>query len=192
MKTQVHGVLVEVSGLGVLITGPSGIGKSECLLELVRRGHRLVADDVVRLERCEGAEGQAALMGSSPPSIRHHLEIRGIGLLCIPDLYGKESVLDEHRVDLVCRLEKWRQGVQYERVGLERPCEDLAGVAIPTLVIPMRPATSAATVIEVASRDELQRRAGVNAARRLDQRLQRGDFQDDAWGSDADGGQVKT
>ncbi len=191
METQIHGALVEVSGLGVALTGPSGIGKSECLLELVRRGHRLVADDVVRLARHEPDDGPAFLMGSSPPSIRHHLEIRGIGLLCISDLYGKESVLDEHRVDLVCRLEKWRQGVQYERVGLDRPREDLAGVAVPTLVIPMRPATSAATVVEVASRDEQQRRAGNNAARRLDKRIQRGEFEDDPWQREADSGQVK-
>lgn len=172
METQIHGALVEVSGLGIALTGPSGIGKSECLLELVRRGHKLVADDVVRLRRVEG-DGRAQLVGSCPPSIRHYLEIRGIGLLCIPDLYGKESVLDEHTVDLVCRLEKWRQGAHYERLGLERPQEELAGVAIPTLVIPMRPATSAATLVEVASRDEAQRRIGNNAARRLDERLQR-------------------
>jgi len=172
METQIHGALVEVSGLGVMLTGPSGIGKSECLLELVRRGHRLVADDVVRLRSVEVPGRPAHLVGTCPEAIRHYLEIRGIGLLCIPDLYGKESVLDEHRVDLVCRLEKWRQGEKYERIGLERPREALAGVEIPTLVIPMRPATSSATLVEVASRDELQRLAGNNAAKRLDQRLQ--------------------
>ncbi|MCP4035351.1 MAG: hypothetical protein GY944_30760 [bacterium] len=175
METQIHGALVEVSGLGVALTGPSGIGKSECLLELVRRGHRLVADDVVRLRRIAEPGEPPYLVGTAPERIRHYLEIRGVGLLCISDLYGKESVLDEHRVDLVCRLEKWRQGVRYERVGLERPKEDLAGagVEVSTLVIPMRPATSSATLVEVASRDELQRLAGNNAARRLDERLQR-------------------
>lgn len=179
METQIHGALVEVSGLGVALTGPSGIGKSECLLELVRRGHRLVADDVVRLRRAEDRAGHPELIGSCPASIRHYLEIRGIGLLCIPDLYGKESVLEAHRVDLVCRLEKWRQGAHYERVGLERPSEELAGVMVPTLVIPMRPATSAATLVEVATRDECQRRAGNNAAQRLDERLKSGEFDDD-------------
>ncbi len=190
METQIHGALVEVSGLGVALTGPSGIGKSECLLELVRRGHKLVADDVVRLRRVERGSGVVELVGSAPPSIRHYLEVRGVGLLCIPDLYGRESVLDEHSVDLVCRLEKWRQGAQYERVGLDRPCEELAGVSVPTLVIPMRPATSAATIVEVASRDELQRRAGNNAARRLDERLRSGEFDDEAM-PDASDDQVK-
>ncbi|MBW2390611.1 MAG: hypothetical protein JRG89_19590 [Deltaproteobacteria bacterium] len=173
METQIHGALVEVLGLGIVLTGPSGIGKSECVLELVQRGHRLVADDVVRLRRIEVAEGPHHLIGTSPEAIRHYLEIRGIGLLCISDLYGKESVLLEHRVSLVCRLEKWRKGAGYERVGLERPMEELAGVAIPTLVIPVRPATSTATLVEVAGRDELQRLAGNNAAKRLDEKLKK-------------------
>lgn len=171
METQIHGALVEVLGLGIALTGPSGIGKSECVLELVQRGHRLVADDVVRLRRIQGPDGSPQLIGTSPEAIRHYLEIRGIGLLCIPDLYGRESVLMEHHVDLVCRFEKWRQGAGYERIGLERPLEELAGVAIPTLVIPVRPATSSATLVEVAGRDELQRLAGNNAARRLDEKL---------------------
>ncbi len=171
MDTQIHGALVEVLGLGIVLTGPSGIGKSECVLELVRRGHRLVADDVVRLRKVQGAGSATHLIGNSSEAIRHYLEIRGIGLLCIADLYGKESVMDEHRVDLVCRFEKWRTGVKYERVGLDRPFEELAGVAIPTLVIPIRPATSSATLVEVAGRDQLQRLAGNNAARRLDEKL---------------------
>lgn len=176
--TQIHGALVEVLGLGVLLTGKSGVGKSECVLELVQRGHRLVADDVVKL-RCVASDSDAPrssrhLVGRSPEAIRHYLEIRGIGLLCIPDLYGKESVLDEHRVDLVCRLEKWQQGAKYERIGLDRPLEKLAGVEVPTLTIPMRPATSSAVLVEVASRDELQRLAGNNAAKRLDEKLQEG------------------
>jgi HPr kinase/phosphorylase len=174
LETQIHGALVEVLGLGIVLTGPSGIGKSECVLELVQRGHRLVADDVVRLRPFRWPDGEPYLIGTSPEAIRHYLEIRGIGLLCISDLYGKESVLNEHRVDLVCRLEKWRKGKEYERVGLDRPMEELAGISIPTLTIPMRPATSSATLVEVAGRDELQRLAGNNAAKRLDQRLKKG------------------
>ena len=177
METQIHGALVEVLGLGVLLTGKSGVGKSECVLELVRRRYRLVADDVVKLRRIDPEPGQAQepsyLVGRSPEAIRHYLEIRGIGLLCISDLYGKESVLDEHRVDLVCRLEKWQQGAQYERIGLDRPIEEIAGVSVPTLTIPMRPATSSATLVEVATRDELQRLVGNNAAKRLDEKLQK-------------------
>lgn len=174
METQIHGALVEVLGLGIVLTGPSGIGKSECVLELVQRGHRLVADDVVRLRSVSRPAGQPYLIGTSPEAIRHYLEIRGIGLLCISDLYGKESVLKEHRIDLVCRLEKWRKGVEYERIGLERPLEELAGISIPTLTLPMRPATSSATLVEVAGRDQLQRLAGNNAAKRLDEKLSNG------------------
>ncbi|MCH7599855.1 MAG: hypothetical protein IH881_00655 [Myxococcales bacterium] len=174
METQIHGALVEVLGLGIVLTGPSGIGKSECVLELVQRGHRLVADDVVRLRAVRSSDGLSYLMGTSPDAIRHYLEIRGIGLLCISDLYGKEAVLNEHRVNLVCRLEKWRLGVEYERIGLDRPLELLAGISIPTLTIPVRPATSSAVLVEVAGRDELQRLAGNNAAKRLDQRLKKG------------------
>jgi HPr kinase/phosphorylase len=173
LETQIHGALVEVLGLGILLTGPSGIGKSECVLELVQRGHCLVADDVVRLSRSEGDDGPSHLLGTSPEAIRHYLEIRGIGLLCISDLYGRESVLLEHRINLVCRLEKWKQGGNYERVGLDRPMEELAGIAVPTLVIPVRPATSTATLVEVAGRDELQRLAGNNAAKRLDEKLRK-------------------
>jgi len=174
LETQIHGALVEVLGLGIVLTGPSGIGKSECVLELVQRGHRLVADDVVRLRPFRWPAGEPYLIGTSPEAIRHYLEIRGIGLLCISDLYGRESVLNEHRVDLVCRLEKWRKGAEYERVGLDRPMEELAGISIPTLTIPIRPATSSAVLVEVAGRDELQRLAGNNAAKRLDQRLRKG------------------
>lgn len=174
METQIHGALVEVHGLGILLTGKSGVGKSECVLELVRRGHRLVADDVVKLRLVDDEPSPAYLIGTSPEAIRHYLEIRGIGLLCISDLYGKQSVLDEHRVDLVCRLEKWQQGAGYERIGLVRPEEELAGVVVVTLTIPMRPATSSATLVEVATRDELQRLAGNNAAQRLDEKLKKG------------------
>jgi HPr kinase/phosphorylase len=154
--------------------GPSGIGKSECVLELVQRGHRLVADDVVRLSRFDGEGGLGRLEGTAPEPIRHYLEIRGIGLLSISDLYGADAVLDKCNVDLLCHLEKWRKGAHYERIGLERPMEVLAGVEIPMLTIPVRPATSTATLVEVAGRDALQRRAGVNAAKRLDDKLKAG------------------
>ena len=167
MEIQAHGALIEVLDVGVLLLGPSGIGKSECALELVRRGHRLVADDVVRIRRESGGR----IVGRSPEVIRHYMEIRGIGLLSLPDLYGPESVLLETSVDLVCRLEKWREGAAYERVGIDRPMEEVAGVKVPVFVLPARPAGSMATLVEVAVRDHLQRRAGVNAAARLDARL---------------------
>jgi HPr kinase/phosphorylase len=179
VEIQAHGALIDVLGVGVLLLGPSGVGKSECALELVSRGHRLVADDVVRIRRLEASCDPAAvpgrptpaLVGCSPELIRHYMEIRGIGLLFIPDLYGEEAVRTESPIDLLCRLEPWREGGEYERVGLERPREDLAGVPLPLLVLPVRPARNMATLVEVGVRDHLQRAAGSNAAQRLDERL---------------------
>ena len=168
MDLQSHGALVEVLGVGVLLLGPSGIGKSECALELVRREHRLVADDVVQISR----RREGRLVGTSPELIRHYMEIRGIGLLYIPDLYGEGAVRTESSIDLVCRLEEWREGTEFERVGLERATEELAGVALPTLRLPARPAGSMATLVEVAARDWLQsQRVGSSAAERLDSQL---------------------
>lgn len=166
MESQVHGALVEVLGVGVLILGPSGIGKSETALELVRRGNRLVADDVVRLRLEKGA-----LVGTAPALIRHHIEIRGLGILYVPDLFGEAAVRDEYGVDLACHLEHWRTGAPYDRTGLDRASEELLGVVVPALLLPMRPGGSMATVIEVAVRDHRQREAGVVAVRRLDARL---------------------
>jgi HPr kinase/phosphorylase len=158
---------VEALGVGVLMLGPSGVGKSETALELIRRGQRLVADDVVELRAVAGA----ALVGASPALIRHHLEIRGIGILYVPDLFGPDSVRDECEVGLLCRLEHWREGEDYERVGLARPTEAILGFALPSLLLPVRPAGNMATLVEVAVRDHLQRRAGVVAASRLDARV---------------------
>lgn len=165
--SQIHGALIEVLEVGVLLLGPSGIGKSECALELVRRGHCLVADDVVRIDRTDDDR----LRGSAPELIRHYMEIRGIGLLHIPDLYGPDSVKQQAFIDLVCHLERWREGAEYERVGLERPAENLAGVEVPVLVLALRPAGSMATLIEVAARDFLLRREGVSAPKQLDERV---------------------
>jgi HPr kinase/phosphorylase len=163
LETQTHGVLVEVLGVGILLLGPSGIGKSECALELVTRGHRLVADDVVRLV---GKDGH--LTGRAPERIRHFTEIRGIGLLYVPDLYGPDSVREEGEVDVAVRLEKWREGAEYERVGLERGRETFADVEVPYLVLPVRPATSMATLLEVVARDHRSRGRGEHAVDRLD------------------------
>ncbi len=164
---SIHGALLDVHGVGILLLGPSGIGKSECALELVGRGHRLVADDVVELV----LGGDGVVTGSAPERVRHYMEIRGLGIISVPDLFGPEAVREEMQVDLVCALEKWREDVGYERVGLERPSQDLAGSRVPRLTLPARPAGSMATVIEVAARDHLQRCAGVNAAQRLDARV---------------------
>ena len=167
MTARAHGALVDVQGIGVLLLGPSGIGKSECALELVRRGHRLVADDVVVLER----DGDGRLYGEAPELIRHHMELRGIGIVYLPDLFGPQAVAERAEIGLGCRLAEWRPDLDVERVGLERPTEEWAGVAIPVLLLPARPAGSLATLVEVAVRDHLQRRAGRSAAHRLDDRF---------------------
>ncbi len=163
---QLHGGLLRVRGCGVLLLGPSGVGKSETALELVSRGHQLVADDVVELF----LEGEH-VKGRAREAIRHFLEIRGLGILCIPDLYGSGAVAAESRVSLVCRLEHWREGVSYERVGLDRPTETLLGIALPCLVLPVRPSANMATLVEAAVRDHEQRARGLSGAEKLDARL---------------------
>jgi len=162
-----HGTLLLVEGVGVLLTGPSGIGKSECALDLLRRGHRLVADDVVELVR--GVDGR--LQGSAPERIRYHLEIRGLGIVSAKDLFGLSAVGESGSVDLLCRLQAPSGVAEYERVGIERSREQLAGVSLPRVTLPARPAGSIATLVEVAARDHLLRAKGLNAARRLDRRI---------------------
>jgi HPr kinase/phosphorylase len=153
--------------VGVLLLGASGIGKSECALELVSRGHRLVADDVV----CVTRTPEERLLGRAPALIRHFMEIRGIGLLYIPELFGPEAVREEAEIDLVCRFERWREDASYERVGHERPNEAILGLARPALLLPVRPAGNMATLVEVAARDSQLRRTGPSAASRLDERF---------------------
>jgi len=202
VEIQAHGSLIRVQvrapeapGVGVLLLGPAGIGKSECILELIRRGHRLVADDVVRIRRLpcpadapdasDGSDGADAsearrqrvapgprLVGAAPEVVRHYMEIRGIGLLYVPDLFGPEAVLDESAIDLLCHLEAWQADAEFERVGWERPEEELAGARLPSLRLPARPAGSMATLVEVAAGDHLQRARGESAARRLDAALE--------------------
>jgi HPr kinase/phosphorylase len=165
--TTLHGALVDVEGMGVLLLGRSGIGKSECALELVSRGHRLVADDIVELR----SSSDGRVIGSAPERVRHYMEIRGLGIVFIPDLFGPEGVREEMPIDLVCQLEKWSEGADYERIGLERATQRIGGAEIPRVTLPARPGGSMATVIEVAARDQRQRAAGVNAASRLDAKL---------------------
>jgi HPr kinase/phosphorylase len=165
---QVHGALVQVQGVGVLLLGPSGVGKSETALELVTRGHPLVADDVVELRVVDGR-----VIGRAPERIRHYLEIRGLGILFVPELYGAQAVLLESPIDLLCRLERDAPGLEYERVGLERPHETLAGVELPVVRLPVRPATSLGVIVEAAARDHCMRARGPSAAARLEAEIVR-------------------
>ena len=183
---QLHGSLVEVMGTGVLILGPSGVGKSECVVELVRRGERLVADDVVRLRTSD--DDDPRLIGWSPEHIRHYIEVRGLGLLSVADLFGAESTLDECEVGFVVRLEDRDAGSEFERIGLDRPTETFVGVEVPVVVLPVHAASNLATLVELAIRDWQLRKCGVNAARRLDERLRtRGGILRRARGVDGDG-----
>ncbi len=166
-REQRHGVMEEIHGIGTLLFGPSGIGKSECALFLVERGHRLVADDQVCLTRLPNNQVKAA----PAPLLKHHLEIRGLGILNIRDLFGATAVWDEAVVDLVAELCPWREDEQYERLGLDDPRETILGVEIPRLRIPVRPGRDMAVILEVAARNQLMKAAGHHAARDFARRL---------------------
>lgn len=168
----IHGTLVEVGGQGILLLGPSGVGKSECALELARRGHCFVADDVVELEA-----RPSGLWGRPSPRLGHHLEVRGLGILSMPHLFGAERCRDATEVRLLCRLVE-RRSPNLDRVGAERPTEALEGVSLTRIELPALPAGTLATLIEVAAKDHALREGGYNAAERFDAEL-RASFQRD-------------
>lgn len=168
-RATVHGVMVEIHGVGTLLLGPSGIGKSECALFLVERGHRLVADDMVKLTRLPSSD----VRGAPSPLLKHHLEIRGVGILNIRDLFGATAVCDEARVDLVVELCPWRDGEPYERLGLDDQTVDVLGTSVEKLRIPVRPGRDMGVLLEISARNHLLKREGVHGARRFVERLQR-------------------
>ena len=163
----VHGVLMDILGLGVLVIGESGIGKSECALDLVGRGHRLVADDTVEL-RCRA---QSFLIGTCPELTRHHMEIRGLGVINVQDLFGVASTRSSKRVELVVQLERWEHGREYDRLGLDEEFYEALGARIPMIRMPVAPGRNLAILVEVAARNQLLRARGHHAARRLVTRL---------------------
>ncbi|MCF6465557.1 HPr(Ser) kinase/phosphatase [Clostridium sp. Cult2] len=167
-ETTVHGVLVEVYGMGILIMGESGVGKSETALELIKRGHRLVADDVVEIKKVE--EG---LRGEAPDLIRYFMEIRGIGILDIERLYGVGAIKSNEFIDLVIEFEFWDSTKEYDRVGLDGDSIELLGVKVPKLVIPVRPGRNLAMIIEVAARNTRQKKLGYNAAVELNNKIKK-------------------
>jgi HPr kinase/phosphorylase len=166
-RTVVHGVLMDILGLGVLIIGESGIGKSECALDLIVRGHRLVADDAVDLR----ARVEAYLMGTCPRLTRHHMEIRGLGLINVQDLFGVASTRPSKRVELVVQLERWDPAREYDRLGLDEAHYEAVGIRVPMLRMPVAPGRNLAILVEVAARNQLLRNGGLNGARRLVDRL---------------------
>lgn len=165
-EMTIHGVLVEVYGMGVLLAGDSGVGKSETALELIKRGHRLIADDVVEIKRVE--EG---LRGEAPDVIRHFMEIRGIGILDIERLYGVGAVKNSEFIDLVVEFEFWDESKEYDRTGLDEDYIELLGVKVPKLVIPVRPGRNLAMIVEVAARNARQKKLGYNAAVELNEKI---------------------
>ncbi|WP_044037543.1 HPr(Ser) kinase/phosphatase [Clostridium bornimense] len=145
-ETRIHGVLVDIYGIGILITGESGIGKSEAALELIKRGHRLVTDDAVDIKNIDGI-----LYGSSPYITEGMLEVRGMGIIDIPALYGLSSVLNEKTIDLVIYIEQWKDGRDYDRLGIQNKTMDILGINVDKIVIPIRPGRNIAVIIEAAA-----------------------------------------
>lgn len=165
---SLHGVLVDVFGVGLLLLGKSGIGKSECAVELVLRGHRLVADDVVQCDwRPPGT-----VFGSPADVLRHHIEVRGLGLLNIRDLFGVTAVRERKRVDMVVRLDEWDDTKEYDRLGVDDEYFDILGTPIRLVTVPVRPGRDMGALLEMAARNELLRRAGRHSAKELLARLE--------------------
>jgi len=164
--TTVHGVLMDMLGLGVMLLGPSGIGKSECALDLILRGHRIVADDIICIEK----RGPATILGSGSELTRHHMEIRGLGILSLKDLFGLSAITYLKKVGLVIQIEEWDPGKEYDRLGLEDREATFLGVSIPSLLIPVSPGRNLATIVEVAVRNHILKTQGVHSARDLVER----------------------
>ena len=160
-----HGVLIEVYGEGILILGESGVGKSETALEVVKRGHRLIADDLVEVRRVS----DTTLLGRAPEIIRHLLEIRGIGILDVKELFGVSSVKMQENINFVINLELWDENKSYERLGIQEESTEILGIKVPSITIPVRPGRNLAIIVEVAAINFRQKQMGYNAAQALTQ-----------------------
>lgn len=166
-RITVHGVLVEVYGEGVLILGDSGIGKSETAIELVKRGHRLIADDSVDIKRVSST----TLVGEAPELIRHYIELRGIGIVDVSRIFGMGSVKKSEKIQLVINFELWEPGKEYERLGMDDTMTDILGISVPSITVPVKPGRNLAVIIEIAAMNNRQRKMGYNAAAELNKKL---------------------
>ncbi len=166
-RTSLHGVLVEVYGEGILILGESGVGKSETALEIVKRGHRMIADDLVEVRRVS----DTTLLGRAPEIIRHLIEIRGIGILDVKELYGVSSVKMQENINFVINLEAWKENKIYERLGINEETTEVLGIQVPSITIPVRPGRNLAIIVEVAAINFRQKKMGYNAAKALTDRV---------------------
>lgn len=162
-----HGGFVEVYGEGLLLLGDSGVGKSETAIELVKRGHRLIADDAVEIKRVS----EKTLLGSAPEMIRHYVELRGIGIVDIRRLFGIGSVKNTERVDLVIQLENWVEGKMYDRLGMEEETINILGIDVPSVTVPVRPGRNLAIILEIAAMNNRQKRMGYNTALEFNKKL---------------------
>jgi HPr kinase/phosphorylase len=165
--TSIHGVLMDVFGVGVLILGKSGIGKSECALDLILRGHRLVADDMVSIQK----RSASSLIGSGFDVIKHHMEIRGLGIINIRSLFGVEAIREQKKIELVLELMEWDTNREYDRLGFEEEKYPILGVELPMLRIPVTPARNLTTIIEVAARNHLLKVMGYDSALEFEKKL---------------------
>lgn len=167
-RETIHGVMMDISGVGVLLRGPSGIGKSECALELIKRGHRLVADDAVLLKRLS----DRLVVAEPPEGLKHAMELRGIGLIDVRALFGMGAISEHKEVQLVVRLEKWDPSGSYERLGIDQETCEVAGVSVPYVVVPVIEAKNLSILIEVAAMNQHLRNLGINSARLLTDELE--------------------
>ncbi len=166
-RLTLHGVLVEVYGEGLLLVGDSGVGKSETAIELVKRGHRLIADDAVEIKRVS----DKTLVGTAPEIIRHYVELRGIGIVDVRRLFGMGAVKMTERIDLVINLETWIQGKMYDRSGLDEERTDILGLKVPSITIPVKPGRNLAIILEIAAMNNRQKKMGYNTAEEFNKKL---------------------
>ncbi len=159
-RVTLHGVLVEIYGEGVLIMGDSGVGKSETALELIKRGHRLIADDAVEIKKVSPHE----LVGSAPPVLKHYIELRGIGVINVAKLFGMGAVKESSNIDLIINMVPWRDGEAYDRLGMETQYTEILDVKVPSITVPITPGRNLAVIFEVAAMNNRQKRMGYNAA----------------------------
>ena len=162
-----HGVLVEVYGEGLLLLGDSGVGKSETAIELVKRGHRLIADDAVEIKRVSAK----SLVGTAPEIIRHYVELRGIGIVDVRRIFGMGAVKETEKIDLVINLEQWVQGKMYDRLGLDNEKVEILGIAVPAITIPVKPGRNLAIILEIAAMNNRQKKMGYNTAEVFNKKL---------------------
>ena len=164
-----HGTMLEVYGEGILITGESGVGKSETAIELVKRGHRLIADDAVEIKKIS----YRTLFAESPPLIQHYIELRGIGVVDVMRLFGMGAIKSRQELDLIINIETWQDGMMYDRLGLENQYTTLLGVQVPIMKIPVKPGRNLAVIIEVAAMNNRQKKLGFNTAQEFTERINR-------------------